>query len=165
MRLTRKRAGTAAALAAAATLVLAACGSGDIDDSASGGGSETDCGELNMAINPWVGYEASAYVVGQVAETQLDCTVNYKDLKEEVSWQGFSTGEVDVVIEDRRGRIVGVEVKASATVRAEDFRGLRQLQEAVGDRFVRGLVLHDHDRVTPFGEKLQAAPLSILWTM
>lgn len=73
--------------------------------------------------------------------------------------------EVDVVIEDRRGRIVGIEVKASATVRSEDFRGLRQLQDAVGDRFVRGLVLHDHDRVTPFGEKLQAAPLSILWTM
>ncbi|MBN9079380.1 MAG: ATP-binding protein [Rhizobiales bacterium] len=73
--------------------------------------------------------------------------------------------EVDVVIEDRRGRVIGIEVKASATVRSQDFRGLRQLQEAVGDRFVRGLVLHDHDRVTPFGEKLQAAPLSILWSM
>lgn len=73
--------------------------------------------------------------------------------------------EVDVVVEDRRGRIVGIEVKASATVRPQDFRGLRQLQEMVGDRFVRGLVLHDHDRVTPFGDKLQAAPLSVLWTM
>jgi predicted AAA+ superfamily ATPase len=73
--------------------------------------------------------------------------------------------EVDVVIEDRRGRIVGIEVKASATVKSDDFRGLRQLQDAVGERFVRGLVLHDHDRVTPFGEKLQAAPLSLLWTM
>jgi len=70
--------------------------------------------------------------------------------------------EVDVVIEDRRGRIIGIEVKAFAAVRPQDFRGLRQLQEAVGDRFVRGLVLHDHDRVTPFSEKLQAAPLSIL---
>jgi predicted AAA+ superfamily ATPase len=73
--------------------------------------------------------------------------------------------EVDVVIEDRRGRIVGLEVKASATVKSDDFRGLRQLEQAVGDRFVRGLVLHDHDRVTPFGEKLRAAPLSILWSM
>lgn len=73
--------------------------------------------------------------------------------------------EVDIVIEDRRGRIIGIEVKASATVRPQDFRGLRQLQEATGDRFLRGLVLHDHDRVTPFGEKLQAAPLSVLWTM
>lgn len=73
--------------------------------------------------------------------------------------------EVDIVIEDRRGRIIGIEVKASATASPRDFLGLRQLQEAVGDRFVRGLLLHDHDRVTPFGEKLQAAPLSILWTM
>ncbi len=73
--------------------------------------------------------------------------------------------EVDIVIEDRRGRVVGIEVKASATVKSDDFRGLRQLEQAVGDRFVRGLVLHDHDRVTPFGEKLRAAPLSILWTM
>jgi uncharacterized protein len=72
--------------------------------------------------------------------------------------------EVDVVIEDRRGRVVGIEVKASATV-PQDFRGLRQLQEGVRDRFVRGLVLHDHHRVTPFGEKLQAAPLSIPWSM
>lgn len=73
--------------------------------------------------------------------------------------------EVDIVIEDRRGRIIGVEVKASATASPRDFLGLRQLQEAVGDRFVRGVLLHDHDRVTPFGEKLQAAPISILWTM
>ncbi|WP_075293101.1 ATP-binding protein [Pararhizobium arenae] len=73
--------------------------------------------------------------------------------------------EVDVVIEDRRGRIIGIEVKASATVKADDFRGLRQLQAAVGDRFVRGLVLHDHDRITPFTERLQAAPLSVLWSM
>ncbi|WP_348647686.1 DUF4143 domain-containing protein [Rhizobium aethiopicum] len=73
--------------------------------------------------------------------------------------------EVDDIIEDRRGRIVGMEVKPSATVKSDDFRGLRQLQDAGGDRFVRGLVLHDHDRVTPFGEKLQAAPLSLLWTM
>ena len=31
---------------------------------------------------------------------ELGCKVNYKELKEEVSWQGFGTGEVDVVIED-----------------------------------------------------------------
>ncbi len=53
-----------------------------------------------MAVNPWVGYEASAYVVGQLAETELGCDVQYKDLKEEISWQGFGTGEVDVVIEN-----------------------------------------------------------------
>jgi hypothetical protein len=53
-----------------------------------------------MAINPWVGYEASAYVVGQVAANELGCTVEYKNLKEEVAWQGFGSGQVDVVIEN-----------------------------------------------------------------
>jgi glycine betaine/proline transport system substrate-binding protein len=47
-----------------------------------------------------VGYEADAYVVGQLAEKKLGCKVNYKELKEDVSWQGFGTGDVDVVLED-----------------------------------------------------------------
>ena len=67
------------------------------------------------------------------------------------------------MIEDRAGRIVGVEVKASATVDGKDFTGLRRLADAVGDRFVQGLVLHDSDQVFPFGEKLWAAPISSLW--
>lgn len=71
--------------------------------------------------------------------------------------------EVDLVIEDRRGRVIGIEVKASATVRSQDLRGLRQLQAAVGDKFVHGLLLHDHDRITPFDEKLHAGPVSMLW--
>ncbi|MGZ5399161.1 MAG: ABC transporter substrate-binding protein [Nocardioides sp.] len=89
----------------ACVAVVAACGGGDIGEETAANEEEADaaggeCGELNMAVNPWVGYEASAYVVGTVAQEQLGCTVNYKDLKEDVSWQGFGTGEVDVVIED-----------------------------------------------------------------
>ncbi|MDD2809131.1 ATP-binding protein [Rhodoferax sp.] len=71
--------------------------------------------------------------------------------------------EIDLVLEDRQGRVIGIEVKASATVRPQDLRGLRQLQAAVGDKFVHGLVLHDHDRITPFDEKLHAVPVSMLW--
>jgi glycine betaine/proline transport system substrate-binding protein len=82
----------------AALLVLTACGGGDIEDSGSASG---DCNDtVNMAINPWVGYEASAHVVGKVIEDELGCKVEYKDLKEEVAWQGFAKGTVDVVIED-----------------------------------------------------------------
>ena len=71
--------------------------------------------------------------------------------------------EVDIVMEDRRGRVVGIEVKASATVTARDFAGLRRLSGASGNRFVLGLVLHDHERIVPFGERLYAAPISALW--
>lgn len=72
--------------------------------------------------------------------------------------------EVDIVIEDRRGRVVGIEVKASATVSPRDFAGLRRLSDACGDRFVLGLVLHDHEQVVPFGERLLAALVSALWS-
>ncbi len=101
MRIPSRRAGQLVVLAAAGALALAACGSDDISSGGSDGGSAaTDCGAFNVAINPWVGFEASAYVVGEVASTKLGCEVTYKDLKEEVAWQGFGTGDVDVVIEN-----------------------------------------------------------------
>jgi glycine betaine/proline transport system substrate-binding protein len=105
MRLTVRTTGRVAALVACAALALAGCGSGGSIDAETKkneaqSGSKGECGELNMAVNPWVGYEADAYVVGRVAEQELGCKVNYKELKEDVSWQGFGTGDVDVVIED-----------------------------------------------------------------
>lgn len=71
--------------------------------------------------------------------------------------------EVDIVIEDRRGRIVGIEIKAAASVTNSDFSGLRILAETTGERFVSGMVLYDHDKVIPFGERLSAVPISALW--
>ena len=72
--------------------------------------------------------------------------------------------EVDIVIEDGRGRIVGVEVKASATVSAGDFSGLRRLAAGAGERFSSGLILYDHDQAVPFGERMAAVPISTLWS-
>ena len=71
--------------------------------------------------------------------------------------------EVDIVIEDTRGRIVGIEIKAAASVSNSDFSGLRILAEASGERFVSGMVLYDHHKVVPFGERLSAVPISALW--
>jgi glycine betaine/proline transport system substrate-binding protein len=105
MRRTGRKAGLLVAWVAAATLALSACGSGssideETKENEANSAGKGDCGEFNIAVNPWVGYEADAYVVGAVAEQQLGCTVNYKELKEDVSWQGSGTGEVDVVLED-----------------------------------------------------------------
>ncbi|WP_372084549.1 ATP-binding protein [Tistrella mobilis] len=71
--------------------------------------------------------------------------------------------EVDIVLERDDGMIVGIEVKASATVKAGDFSGLRALAEACGDRFAFGIVLYDSADIVPFGDRLAAAPLSSLW--
>jgi hypothetical protein len=58
------------------------------------------------------------------------------------------------------GALVGIEVKASATVNVDDFKGLRKLSSAGGDDFKLGLVLYDGERAVPFGERLVAAPIS-----
>jgi glycine betaine/proline transport system substrate-binding protein len=88
------------ALSAVAALALAGCGGATVDSGSSATAAGGKCGAFNIAVNPWVGYEADAAVVGYVAEKNLGCTVTKKDLKEEVSWQGFGTGEVDVVLEN-----------------------------------------------------------------
>jgi uncharacterized protein len=74
--------------------------------------------------------------------------------------------EVDVVAEMTDGRVGGVEVKASATVTLADFRHLarlRDLLDASGGHFVRGVVLYCGDQVLPFGDRLVAMPLAGLW--
>ena len=72
--------------------------------------------------------------------------------------------EVDIVLERDDGMIAGIEVKASATVKAGDFSGLRALADACGDRFAFGAVLYDSTDVVPFGDRLAAAPISTLWS-
>ena len=82
-------------------LTLTACGGAKVgDDSAGGSDGSGKCGTFNLAINPWVGYEANAAVLAYVAEHDLGCKVEQKDLKEEIAWQGFGTGEVDAVVEN-----------------------------------------------------------------
>ena len=87
---------------AALGLALTACGGAKIgaSGSSSSGGSSGKCGTFNLAVNPWVGYEADAAVVAYVAEKKLGCTVDKKNLKEEVAWQGFGTGEIDAILEN-----------------------------------------------------------------
>jgi len=71
--------------------------------------------------------------------------------------------EVDIVLERDDGSLASIEVKASATVTAADFKGLRTLAEACGSDFAHGVILYDGESVVPFGERLTAAPVSCLW--
>ncbi|MFJ9542795.1 ABC transporter substrate-binding protein [Streptomyces sp. NPDC101225] len=87
--------------AAVLGLALTACGGAKVGgDSAAAGGSPGRCGTFSLAVNPWVGYAADAAVVGYVAEHEMGCKVVKKDLKAEIGWQGFETGEVDAILEN-----------------------------------------------------------------
>jgi predicted AAA+ superfamily ATPase len=71
--------------------------------------------------------------------------------------------EVDMVIENAAGQVVGVEIKASATVKESDLRGLRKLAGLAGSDFKMGVLLYDGDETLPLGDNIWAAPLSTLW--
>lgn len=73
--------------------------------------------------------------------------------------------EVDLLLEDARGRIVGLEIKAGETLRGEDFRGLRALGDAAGARFLRGVVLYGGAEPVAFGPRLLALPIEALWRL
>jgi len=76
--------------------------------------------------------------------------------------EGFEPSK-GVVIENTAGQLVGVEVKASATVKERDLRGLRKLASLAGDQFKMGVLLYDGDETMPLGSNIWAAPLSTLW--
>jgi glycine betaine/proline transport system substrate-binding protein len=78
--------------------MLTACGGGGISNNTSSSGKS--CGTFNIAVNPWTGYVADAYVVGDLAQKKLGCTVNYKNVKEEVGWQGMASGTIDTILEN-----------------------------------------------------------------
>lgn len=97
----------------------------------------------------------------------------YMEMRKQLAWSRtqpriyhFRSGaqqEVDLVLEDARGRVAGIEVKASATVGERDFRHLAALSEMLGKRFVGGVVLYTGSEVLAFGDRLTALPISTLW--
>ncbi len=108
--------------------------------------------------------------LGQVLETFV-----FQELRRQASWRNDDIRfhhyrdkdgvEVDVVLERGGRAMAGVEVKASATVTAADFRGLRKLREVAGKRFMAGVVLYDGEASVGFGEGLYAVPVRALWEL
>ena len=79
-------------------------------------------------------------------------------------WRTVSGREVDVVLEDRTGKVVGVEVKAAATLGSNDVGGLQALASAVGKNWVRGVVLYAGAETIPFSANLHGIPIRRLWS-
>jgi len=114
-------------------------------------------------------FDRDPTLAGPVFETlvaaEIRKQIGWSSVRPALSHFRSSTGaEVDLVLEDRAGLLIGIEVKARATVNGSDFRGLRSLAEVTGDRFLRGIVLHTGREAVAFGERLWALPMSALWS-
>ena len=76
---------------------------------------------------------------------------------------GTSGKEVDLVCESRDGRLVGIEVKGKASVKSEDFKGLRSLEADAGKAFLRGILLYNGTQTVQFSDTMAAVPIPALW--
>lgn len=108
------------------------------------------------------------FQVGKIVENFV-----VDELQKQVTWSRIQIGlyhfrttggeEVDIVLENRLGQIVGIEVKNSTKVTPDDFKGLKYLQEKVKDKFIKGIVLYTGSQYIPFGEGLYVLPINSLW--
>jgi uncharacterized protein len=78
-------------------------------------------------------------------------------------WRTASGQEVDIVLEDRAGKLAGIEVKTSARLSSNDVRGLHALARATGNKWVRGVVLYTGTEVIPFANNLHGIPITHFW--
>ncbi len=71
--------------------------------------------------------------------------------------------EVDIILEDRSGNIVAIEVKASESVGLDDFKGIKFLQDKMKDKFVMGIVLYAGTQQIGLADNIYALPINVLW--
>lgn len=115
---------------------------------------------------------AEAFLDGSIFGKVLENFV-IMELVKQISWSNtvpriyhFRTergDEVDIVLETRDGRIVGIECKGGVRIGASAFGGLKALRELTGKNFHRGIVLYCGPHILPFEEQFQAVPISALW--
>ena len=120
-----------------------------------------------------LGMEADSLLDDRQLLGQLLETFVFQELRRQAGWLDEPVSfshfrdkdgvEVDIVMEGGGHSVAGVEVKASATVTAADFRGLKKLKSAAGKRFKGGAVVYDGETTVTFGDRLFAVPIRRLW--
>lgn len=108
---------------------------------------------MGALLETFVGAELQKQMSFAPDELQL---MHYRDA---------SGNEVDWVLEDRRGRLVGIEVKATQSPSSRDLKGMRAFADSVGDRFHRGFLLHSGTAMAPLGDNIWAVPVDALWRL
>lgn len=119
---------------------------------------DLDAGRLRPPASP-LGGLLEGFVVMEVAR-QLSWSRQRAELYHYRTKDGV---EVDAILENRRGQVVAIEVKAASTVRTEDFRGISHLADRLGQDLVAGIVLYTGQQTLPFGPRFRAMPIGALW--
>ncbi|MFH1832277.1 MAG: ATP-binding protein [bacterium] len=108
-------------------------------------------------------------MLGKVVEnfiiTEILKQISWADVRVRLYHYRTDSGvEVDIILENASGNVVGIEIKSGGTIISDDFKGLRSVQQDCGDKFVAGIVLYSGVDKIPFGNNLWAVPISTLWS-
>lgn len=114
--------------------------------------------------------QSDALMTGAVLEafvgTELAKQITWSETRSALfHYRTHTQHEVDFVLEDAAGNLVGIEVKKGASPSTGDFKGLHHFREAVGKRFLRGVLLYTGSSSVAFGPDLHAVPVSAMWHM
>lgn len=78
-------------------------------------------------------------------------------------FRSVSGQEVDFIIERSDGKLIAVEVKATAKVNALDFNNIKVFADETGNKLVKGIVLYTGSEAIPFAKNMYAMPIESLW--
>ena len=129
-----------------------------------------DSGLLSV-LTDFSGTLAQRKLFGQLLESFV-----FAELRKQITWaedeyaifyyRDKDQNEVDFVIENASGEILGIEVKSAASVSVSDLAGLKKLAGLAPHAFKAGIVLYDGTETLPLGQingrSLWALPLSTL---
>lgn len=105
------------------------------------------------------GFALESYVFGELLKQASWAEQHYEIL----AYRDKDQVEVDFVVERSDARVLGVEIKAAATVGRDDLAGCRRLAGLAGKQFAGGVILYDGIETLPVGPRLWIVPLSTLW--
>ena len=71
--------------------------------------------------------------------------------------------EIDLIAELPGGRVLAIEIKASAAPKRADAKHLEWLRDLLDERFVAGAILHTGPRPFQVSERILALPIASLW--
>jgi predicted AAA+ superfamily ATPase len=111
--------------------------------------------------------EADDQVTGKICETFVAAEVmkhaSWAEDQIRVYHYQRDREDVDLILENRRGEIAGIEVKARATVGEGHSRWLRKLRDARGAQFKAGIIIYSGAQTIPLSDRIWAVPYAGLW--
>lgn len=120
-----------------------------------------------------IGFEADKIHSDSLSWGRLLENFVLNELIKQASWSRFNLSlhhfrsvsgqEVDFIIERSDGKLVAVEVKATAKINASDFNTIKVLADETGKKFIRGIVFYTGNEAIPFAKNMHAIPIQSLW--